>query len=147
MLIFTTFKCIYNSKSNLLKNNFSNGLCCWYFFCLWLQSGSINQTRRISKKQQSNIIIDIQFRYFFQKENVTQDKCICIENITDLTLSNASECMTSCADDSNDTCGAEGRMILHEIGKIELYVIIVLFLSSGLFHPILLCICLVNRCR
>lgn len=78
---------------------------------------------------------------------MTQDKCICIENITDLALSNASECMTSCADDSNDTCGAEGRMILHEIGKIELNVIIVLFLSSGMFHPILLCICLVNRCR
>lgn len=57
---------------------------------------------------------------------MTQDKCICIENITDLTLSNASECMTSCADDSNDTCGAEGRMILHEIGKIELNVIIVI---------------------
>uniref|UniRef100_K1QMB0 Uncharacterized protein n=1 Tax=Magallana gigas TaxID=29159 RepID=K1QMB0_MAGGI len=56
-------------------------------------------------------------KYFgVTKENVTQDKCICIENITDLTLSNASECMTSCADDSNDTCGAEGRMILHEIG-------------------------------
>lgn len=55
-------------------------------------------------------------KYFgVTKENVTQDKCICIENITDLTLSNASECMTSCADDSNDTCGAEGRMILHEI--------------------------------
>lgn len=51
---------------------------------------------------------------------MTQDKCICIENITDLMLSNASECMTSCQNDSNDMCGAEGRIIVHEIGKINL---------------------------
>lgn len=54
-------------------------------------------------------------KYFgLTKENVTQNKCICIENIADLSPSNASECMTLCADDSNDTCGAEGRLILHE---------------------------------
>lgn len=43
-------------------------------------------------------------------------------------LLNVSECMMLCVDDSNDMCGVEGRMILYEIGKIEFYVIIVLFL-------------------
>lgn len=62
-------------------------------------------------------------------------------------LLNVSECMMLCVDDSNDMCGVEGRMILYEIGKIEFYVIIVLFFLFGLFYFILLCICLVNRYR
>lgn len=54
MLIFTTFNCVYNCKSNLLKNNFSNGLCCWYYF-LFVASVWFNKLDKENFQKSSNL--------------------------------------------------------------------------------------------